>query len=114
MPRSSREASGGRRLGSPWTGLGAVVAKETADHLSSARMRILEALVFLTAIAAAYAAIRDDPRDDRRKPVPVPAPPDPLAGPAADRLSRFSVSSSRWSRSRSLSMRSMASSTGAR
>ena len=47
-----------RRRGSPWTGLGAVIAKETADHLSSARMRILEALVFLTAIAAAYAAIR--------------------------------------------------------
>jgi len=47
-----------RRRGSPWTGLGAVVAKETADHLSSARMRIIEALVFLTAIAAAYAAIR--------------------------------------------------------
>ncbi len=53
-----RRSSGGGRLGSPWTGLGAVVAKETADHLSSARMRILEALVFLTAIAAAYAAIR--------------------------------------------------------
>ena len=48
----------GRRLGSPWTGLGAVIAKETADHLSSARMRILEALVFLTALAAAYEAIR--------------------------------------------------------
>jgi ABC-2 type transport system permease protein len=47
-----------RRGGSPWTGLAAVVAKETADHLSSARMRILEALVFLTALAAAYAAIR--------------------------------------------------------
>jgi len=47
-----------RRRGSPWTGLGAVVAKETADHLSSARMRILEALVFLTAIAAAYQAIQ--------------------------------------------------------
>ena len=46
------------RGGSPWTGLGTVLAKETADHLSSARMRILEALVFLTAIAAAYAAIR--------------------------------------------------------
>lgn len=46
------------RRGSPWTGLGTVVAKETADHLSSARMRILEALVFLTALAAAYAAIR--------------------------------------------------------
>jgi ABC-2 type transport system permease protein len=50
--------SGGRRRGSPWTGLGAVIAKETADHLSSARMRILEALVFLTAITAAYQAIR--------------------------------------------------------
>jgi ABC-2 type transport system permease protein len=63
MPRNSRRPDGdhplGGRLGSPWTGLGAVVAKETADHLSSARMRILEALVFLTAIAAAYAAIRD-------------------------------------------------------
>ena len=56
MPLSSR--ADGRRRGSPWTGLGAVVAKETADHLSSARMRILEALVFLTAIAAAYEAIR--------------------------------------------------------
>ena len=56
MPPSERPA--GRRHGSPWTGLGAVIAKETADHLSSARMRILEALVFLTAVAAAYAAIR--------------------------------------------------------
>src|SRR5215469_18155425 len=54
-PADARPAS---RRGSPWTGVGAVVAKETADHLSSARMRILEALVFLTAIAAAYAAIR--------------------------------------------------------
>ena len=62
MPLSSWRPSGrrpqGHRLGSPWTGMGAVIAKETADHLSSARMRILEALVFLTAIAAAYAAIR--------------------------------------------------------
>jgi ABC-2 type transport system permease protein len=55
MPRSSRR---GTRRGSPWTGLGTVVAKETADHLSSARMIILEALVFLTALAAAYEAIR--------------------------------------------------------
>ena len=46
------------RGGSPWTGLGTVLAKETADHLSSARMRILEALVFLTALYAAYLAIR--------------------------------------------------------
>jgi ABC-2 type transport system permease protein len=57
MPPSRQRASR-HRGGSPWTGLGAVVAKETADHLSSARMRILEALVFLTAIAAAYEAIR--------------------------------------------------------
>src|SRR5579863_5875717 len=56
--QSTSAPSPRRRGGSPWTGLGAVVAKETADHLSSARMRIIEALVFLTAIAAAYAAIR--------------------------------------------------------
>lgn len=48
----------GVRHGSPWTGLWTVVAKETADHLSSARMRILEALVFLTALYSAYLAIR--------------------------------------------------------
>ncbi|MGH7092965.1 MAG: ABC transporter permease [Stellaceae bacterium] len=47
-----------RRGGSPWTGLGAVVAKETADTLSSARMYILEGLVFLLALTAAYVAIR--------------------------------------------------------
>src|SRR5579864_2082412 len=58
LGRGRAARSDGGRRGSPWTGLGAVVAKETADHLSSARMRILEALVFLTAIAAAYAAIR--------------------------------------------------------
>ncbi|MGE5272108.1 MAG: ABC transporter permease [Thiohalocapsa sp.] len=58
VDRSADASVTRRRRGSPWTGLGAVIAKETADHLSSARMRILEALVFLTAIAAAYAAIR--------------------------------------------------------
>jgi ABC-2 type transport system permease protein len=46
------------RRGSPWTGLGTVVAKETADHLSSARMRILEGLIFLTALYSVYEAIR--------------------------------------------------------
>lgn len=55
----AREQPRPTRRGSPWTGLGTVVAKETADHLSSARMRIIEALVFLTAIASAYAAIRE-------------------------------------------------------
>src|SRR6516162_7392589 len=46
-----------RRRGSPFTGLGTVLAKEAADYLSGARMWVLEALVFLTAIAATYAAI---------------------------------------------------------
>src|SRR5262249_60048595 len=46
-----------RREGSPWQGLGAVVLKELADHLSSARMRVLEWLVVLTAFAALYVAI---------------------------------------------------------
>ena len=55
----AREPVRAARRGSPWTGLGTVIAKETADHLSSARMRIIEALVFLTAIASAYAAIRE-------------------------------------------------------
>jgi ABC-2 type transport system permease protein len=46
-----------RRKGSPLTGIGTVLAKEAADHLSGARMWLIEALVFLTAIGAAYAAI---------------------------------------------------------
>ena len=46
-----------RRRGSPFTGVGVVLAKEAADYLSGARMWLLEALVFLTAIASAYAAI---------------------------------------------------------
>ena len=68
LPRPAR--------GSPWTGVGVVLAKETADHLSGARM-----------CAARSAGVPDrdrrrlcrdplDPRDDRREPVPVPAPAD--------------------------------------
>ncbi|MDR7418789.1 MAG: ABC transporter permease subunit [Armatimonadota bacterium] len=45
-----------KREGSPWTGLWAVVFKEFADHLSSARMRVLEILILLTAVATVYAA----------------------------------------------------------
>ncbi len=45
------------RSGSPWSGAGVVLAKEAADYLSGARMWLLEALIFLTAIGAAYAAI---------------------------------------------------------
>jgi len=42
------------RRGSPWTGLGTVVAKETADHLSGPRMVVIEALVFLIALVVAW------------------------------------------------------------
>ncbi|MCE3026630.1 ABC transporter permease [Salinicola sp. DM10] len=45
-----------QREGSPWTGLAAVAAKELADHLSSTRMVILEILVVIAAIGAAYTA----------------------------------------------------------
>lgn len=47
------------REGSPWTGLWAVVAKEMADHLTSARMRILELLILLTAFGTVYAALQE-------------------------------------------------------
>ena len=46
-----------RREGSPWTGLATVFAKETADHLTSIRIWILEGLVLLAAGGAVYAAI---------------------------------------------------------
>jgi len=51
-----------RREGSPWTGLWAVVAKEMADHLTGARMRLLEVLIFLSAGGAVYLAIQKMPR----------------------------------------------------
>ncbi|MCD6290309.1 MAG: ABC transporter permease [Anaerolineae bacterium] len=47
------------REGSPWTGLWAVTAKEMADHLTSARMQILEALIVLTALGTAYTALQN-------------------------------------------------------
>ncbi len=47
-----------RREGSPWQGLGVVTLKELSDHLASARMRVLEWLVVLVALAAVYGAIR--------------------------------------------------------
>jgi len=46
-----------RREGSPFQGLGTVALKEMADHLSSARMLVLELLIVLTALAALYGAI---------------------------------------------------------
>jgi len=47
-----------QREGSPWHGLGVVVMKELSDHLTSARMRVLEWLVVLIALAALYGAIQ--------------------------------------------------------
>ncbi|MGH7099255.1 MAG: ABC transporter permease [Stellaceae bacterium] len=46
-----------RRKGSPWAGVGVVLAKETADHFSGWLVWIIVALLFLTALAAAYTAI---------------------------------------------------------
>src|SRR5262249_38147635 len=48
-----------RREGSPWTGLGAVFLKEFADHLSSARMRVLEGLVVVISVATMWSTIGD-------------------------------------------------------
>ena len=47
-----------RREGSPWHGVGVVIVKELSDHLTSARMRVLEWLVVLIALAALYGAIQ--------------------------------------------------------
>jgi len=47
-----------RREGSALHGLGVVVMKELSDHLTSARMRVLEWLVVLVALAALYGAIQ--------------------------------------------------------
>lgn len=46
------------REGSPWTGLSAVLTKEMADHLTGARILILEVLVLLTAIGTIYTALK--------------------------------------------------------
>lgn len=47
-----------RREGSPWHGLGVVMLKEMSDHFTSVRMRVLEWLVVLVALAAVYGAIQ--------------------------------------------------------
>ena len=47
-----------RRKGSAFQGSGVVTLKELSDHLVSARMRVLEWLVVLTALAAVYGAIQ--------------------------------------------------------
>ena len=52
-------SSAPRREGSPWTGLGTVFLKETADHLGSVRMVVLQILVILVGLGAVYTAIQD-------------------------------------------------------
>ncbi|GAA4333731.1 ABC transporter permease subunit [Pigmentiphaga soli] len=47
-----------QREGSPWHGVETVTVKELADHLSSARMRILEWLIVLTAAASLYGVVQ--------------------------------------------------------
>jgi len=47
-----------RREGSAFSGLGVVFLKEFADQLSGIRMRMLELLIVLTAMATIYAAIQ--------------------------------------------------------
>ncbi|HSM57078.1 MAG TPA: ABC transporter permease [Candidatus Sulfomarinibacteraceae bacterium] len=47
------------REGSPWTGLWAVVFKDMADHLTSARMRILELLILATAGGTIFVAVQN-------------------------------------------------------
>ncbi len=53
---AARGAAHVRREGSPWTGLWAVVAKEMADYLSSARMVILELITVLAAAGTVFTA----------------------------------------------------------
>jgi ABC-2 type transport system permease protein len=47
-----------RREGTAWQGLGVVLLKELSDHLTSIRMRVLEWLVVLIAVASVYGAIQ--------------------------------------------------------
>lgn len=54
LQAGDRTNDGGRRRGSPWTGVGAVVAKEAADHLGGARMVVIEGLMFLIALVVAW------------------------------------------------------------
>lgn len=55
QPEAAR-ARAARREGSPWTGVWAVVRKEMADYLTSARMLILELITVLTAAGTVWAA----------------------------------------------------------
>ena len=81
-----------RREGSAFAGLGAVTMKELADNLSSARMRLLELLVFVAGAGAVYATIGGVRDTVGRGSVRVPPPVHDGARAAAvlRRLSRLS------------------------
>ncbi len=56
-----------RREGSPWEGLGTVYAKELADHLSSIRMLVLEAIIIaisLIFVAFSIGKIKETTAED--------------------------------------------------
>ena len=61
MPQRQPNPAPARRAreGSPWRGLWTVVAKEMADHLTSARMFILELLILVTAGGTVYVALQN-------------------------------------------------------
>lgn len=58
QPRESTRVKRARE-GSPWTGLSAVLLEEMADSLTSARMRILEVLIALTAAGTVFISIQE-------------------------------------------------------
>jgi ABC-2 type transport system permease protein len=58
-PEARAQVQPRMREGSPWRGLWVVVAKDMADHLTSARMRILEVLILVTAAGTVYAALQN-------------------------------------------------------
>jgi len=58
-PSTRRTNLRDEREGSPWTGLGAVLTKEMADHLTGVRVLILEMLVLLTAVGTIYTALQN-------------------------------------------------------
>ncbi len=84
-----------RREGSPWRGLNVVFFRELFDHLTSARMLVLELLVVLFGGGGGLFRRRADPQHHRRGPVPVPAA---VRAAGADRCCRSCWCSASWCR----------------
>ena len=71
--KTRRRGPAMQREGSAFQGLGVVMLKELADHLTSVRMRVLERLVVLVAHGRALRRHSADQGDGGRGSVPVPA-----------------------------------------